>query len=146
MKLYNITIRIIRLNKMSKINSHLDLELDLRHIICLSLVSSLAGVGTGVSTVCHHNVQVSSLNTIIWSSRRSVTSQNNHIWKWIISLYPYMANSWRHKPSAFHACILQISSLCTLICCGVIKICWGVGVGEWGIHILVWKGGAISTW
>ena len=27
-------------------------------------------------------------------NRRSVTSQNNHVWEWIVSLYPYiMANS-----------------------------------------------------
>ena len=36
------------------------------------------------------------------NSKRSVTLQNNHIWKWIFNFkYPYMANS-----SAFHAQIL----------------------------------------
>ena len=40
------------------------------------------------------------------NSRRSVTSLNNHTWKWIVSLCPYMASSWRHKPQAFHARIL----------------------------------------
>ena len=27
-----------------------------------------------------------------------VTSQNHHIWKWVVSLYPYMADTWRHWP------------------------------------------------
>ena len=49
------------------------------------------------------------------NSWRSVTSQNNHIWKWIVSLwYPYMANSWRHKPPAFNAQVLILS--CYLTC------------------------------
>ena len=38
------------------------------------------------------------LHLITVNGRRTVTSHNNHIWKWIVSLYPYMVNSWRHKP------------------------------------------------
>ena len=54
----------------------------------------------------------------------SVTSQTNHIWKWIVSLYPYMANSSRHKSPAFHARILitELSQDERIAQCPILKI------------------------
>ena len=52
------------------------------------------------------------LHLITVNGRRTVTSHNNHIWKWIVSLYPYMVNSWHHKPpAAFHVPILVYLSI-----------------------------------
>ena len=45
------------------------------------------------------------------NSRRTVTAQNHHIWKWTVGLYPYMANSRRHKPPAFYVRILILATL-----------------------------------
>ena len=33
----------------------------------------------------------------------NIRTQNNHTWKWIVSLYPYMAISCRQKPPTIRA-------------------------------------------
>ena len=44
-------------------------------------------------------------------------SQNHHIiWEWIISLYRYLENSWRHKSPTFHAWLI-VDILCYAILC-----------------------------
>ena len=51
--------------------------------------------------IMHHKSKLvfnTNNRTQIVGGHWSVTSQHDHIWKWFVSLYPYMANSRRHCP------------------------------------------------